>query len=410
MNKLNNIWAKILNNGVHDGLDFDQVMRLRISNAISMVGSFFAFIYCIYLALNYQYRLAFNDILFITNLMLLYLLNYLGYNKTGTILTIISVPLMLLYVNYEYGKISTDYFFYSCIVLGFYFFKKRINQIFISVYFIALIFLTKYLEIIIVPKEFALDIAPYVYISNTIMSLSLLFLSIWLFITEHNNYRTEIDSKNQQLNVALEITKQKKEQVNLMLKELNHRVKNNLQQISSVLKIETVNSLNSETKEVLKKTRNRVYALSIIYKKLYNSSFNKRVSLKEYLYELIQNISDSYDMNNDSFEIDMAEFVLDMQDCINIGLIINELITNSIKYSGKVSNELKLSININIFKNQAISILFKDNGKGFFDLPKEGSNGLKLIKLLLTKNEGTLNLLNQNGACIEILYPVKNGF
>lgn len=406
MNKLKGIWLNVLNNGVREEHDFDLVMRIRISNGISIVGSFFAFSYCIFLLLNAQYRLAFNDVVFIANLMLMYLLNYLGYNKIGSVLTITTVPVMLLFVNYEYGRISTDYFYFACIVLGFYFFKRRLNQVLISLFFISLILLTKYLEAITIPNEFGLSVAPYIYISNTLMSLAILFLSISLFISEHEKHKHEMDVKSIQLNAALNLAQQKNEQVNIVLKELNHRVKNNLQMVSSLFNIQSYKTKNAETKNALKDARNRIVSIAIMHQKLYKDNLFYEVKLKKYIEELVDYLVQSVGFDDEiNVKVEVDDVKLRIEDTVHVGLLINELLTNALKY-GQSDNQLENMIKVEILSNNGtLTINVCDSGKGFpenFDIEKTDSFGLDLVRNIVIQHNGSVQLTNKNGAMISL--------
>ncbi len=406
MKKLTSFWQSVLNNGISEECDFDLGMRIRISNGISIVGSFFALVYCVFLALNSQYRLAFNDVLFIVNLMLMFLLNRLGYNKIGTVLTIITVPVMLLYVNYEYGRISTDYFYFACIVLGFYFFKRRLNQVLISFYFITLILLTKYLEVITIPNEFALSVAPYIYMSNTVMSLSIIFLSISLFINEHEKHKHEMDVKNIQLDAALSLAQQKNEQVNIVLKELNHRVKNNLQMVSSLFNIQSYKTKNIETKRALKDARNRIVSIAIMHQKLYKDNLFYEVNLKKYIEELVEYLVQSVGFDdNINVQVEVEDVKLRIEDTVHVGLLINELLTNALKY-GQSENQLENKIQVEVSSNNGVlAINVSDSGKGFpanFDLEKTDSFGLDLVRSIVLQHNGDIQLSNQSGAKISL--------
>ncbi len=406
MGKLTKCWSSILNNGVREEHDFDQVMRIRISNGISVVGSFFALVYCTYLILNAQYRLALNDVLFILNLMLMFLLNRFGYNKIGSVLTITTVPVMLLYVNHEYGQISTDYFYFACIVLGFYFFKRRLNQILISLFFISLILLTKYLEAITIPNEFGLSVAPYIYISNTLMSLAILFLSISLFISEHEKHKHEMDVKNIQLNAALNLAQQKNEQVNIVLKELNHRVKNNLQMVSSLFNIQSYKTKNAETKKALKDARNRIVLIAIMHQKLYKDNLFYEVKLKKYIEELVDYLVQSVGFDDEiNVKVEVDDVKLRIEDTVHVGLLINELLTNALKY-GQSDNQLENMIKVEVLSNNGtLTINVCDSGKGFpenFDIEKTDSFGLDLVRNIVIQHNGSIDFTNQNGAKIRL--------
>lgn len=310
----------------------------------------------------------------------------------------IIMPTVLLVFDIVLGNVGASFYHFSFIVLASFLINNK--KIFYVITFYSTICLALYFLLNIEP--IFPELGKQLHMYNIFGSVICIILIAAVYKNESNNQILRISAQN------TELQKQQNFQ-ELLLKELNHRIKNNLQQISSILKFETSNSLNLETKEALIKTRNRVYTLAIIYKKLYNSDFNKEVSIKSYLLELIENISDSYEIDLISFKLNIDDLKLDMQDCINIGLIINELITNSLKYSMKSLNDLKIEINLKTINKREISVKLKDNGKGFGELEAMNENGLKLIKLLLSKNEGSIELSTNQGANIDILYPINHG-
>lgn len=407
LQSINNIWSKIINSGVGEYSNFDSIMRIRISNAIAVVGSFFALIYCIFLFSKGQNRLAFNDVLFIGNLMLLYVLNSLGHGKIGTVLTIITVPIMLLYVNHEYGKISTDYFYYACIVLGFYFFKKALNQVLISLFFVCLIILTKYLETVVVPGEFELSVAPYIYLSNTFMSLTILFLSLLLFINEHNRYKIQIDSKNVQLNDAIKLTEKKNKAISVLLKELNHRIKNNLQMVSGLLSIQARNCKDSEAHQKLRDASQRIDSLVILHQQLYKNNEELNPNMEEYVEKLTDHIlfaSGCEDVVTLKKDIDAIELSIDIT--IHIGLIINELITNALKYGvNRIFSNNEISIFLKC-KGELLCLKVTDTGKNLpkgFSMQNINSGGLDLVNSIVQRYKGKLNIyLRENVTIAEV--------
>jgi two-component sensor histidine kinase len=400
-----NTWSKILNNGVHEGLDFDLVVRIRISNAIAVVGSLFAFGYCMFLVLQGEYLLGLRDVLFIANLMLMYILNYFRWYKAGPIFIFITVPAILLWVNHVYGTIGTEYFFYAMIVLSFYFFKRPLNQFLISFYLVALILLTKYLEMVVELSPYTARVEPYILASNIFMSLAILFLGISLFVSEHKKYKVEIESKNNQLNNALALANKKNEEVNLILRELNHRVKNNLQMISSLFNIQSYKTKSSELKWAMKDARNRIVSIAIMHQKLYKDNLFYEVKLKRYVDELVNYLVQSVSSTDSvKVSVDVEDVTLRIEDTVHVGLIINELLTNALKYGvSDHNNQNAVSIEISK-KNVNLIIVVSDTGKGFppdFDIMNTDSFGFYLLHNIVSQHEGQLILSSQGGARVE---------
>lgn len=398
-------WSRIVNNGVHKGLTFDQIVRIRISNAIAIVGSLFAFFYCVFLLSQGEYLLGLRDVVFIANLMLLYILNYFRWYKAGPILIFITVPVVLLWVNHVYGTIGTEYYFYAMIVLSFYYFKKPLNRYLISFYLVFLILLTKYLEMVVVLSPFNARVEPYILFSNVFMSLFILFLGVSLFVNEHKKYQVEIESKNNQLNDALALANRRNEEVNLVLRELNHRVKNNLQMISSLFNIQSYKTKSNDVKWAMKDARNRIVSIAIMHQKLYKDNLFYEVKLKRYVDELVNYLVQSVSSTDAvKMSIDVEDVTLRIEDTVHVGLIINELLTNALKYGFTDENgENEICIEI-LYQNSYLKIVVSDSGMGFpkdFDYRKTESFGFYLLDNIVTQHEGELILTNNGGARVE---------
>ncbi len=400
------IWSIIINNGVRQDLDFELVVRIRISNAIAVVGSLFAFSYCVFLLSQGEYLLAFRDLVFIANLMLLYILNSFRLYKAGPVIIFITVPFVLLWVNYVYGAIGTEYYFYAMIVFSFYYFKKPLNRYLISFYLVILILLTKYLEMIVELSSFTARVESYILASNIFMSLTILFLGISLFVNEHKKYQVEIESKNNQLNDALALANKRNEQVNLVLRELNHRVKNNLQMISSLFNIQSYKTKSSELKWAMKDARNRIVSIAIMHQKLYKDNLFYEVRLKQYIEELasylVQSVSSGEKVN---VKVSVDDITLSIEDTVHVGLIINELLTNALKYGVSGENR-RNDITVTVSqKDIYLIIIVNDTGKGFpkgFESKKTDSFGFYLLDNIVTQHEGELFITNNGGARVEV--------
>jgi two-component sensor histidine kinase len=179
-----------------------------------------------------------------------------------------------------------------------------------------------------------------------------------------------------------------KNQIQLLNSELNHRVKNNLSFMTSLLEMQGRRSHNLEIKEALKESENRLKALALVHSQLFKSESDTEVNLKKYLQEVTIYLKEIFATKDKpiEFETNYADFQINAEDAMRLGLIVNELVTNSVKHAfNDVENPLiKISTNINTAGK--LSLHYADNGpKTIADLennlPTE-SLGLKLISLL----------------------------
>lgn len=191
--------------------------------------------------------------------------------------------------------------------------------------------------------------------------------------------------RKEQLNAALQ--KQKK-QVQLLNQELNHRVKNNLAFMTSLLEMQGRRSTNEETKQALQESESRLKALSLVHVNLFKNETDTQINLKEYLLEIMNHLKDIFEIENKSLTIQthLIDKIVDAEDAMRIGLIVNELVTNSVKHAFADVDAPTILIETTSREDKVV-LRYKDNGPGIavHSLPQEArkqSLGVKLIKLM----------------------------
>ena len=210
-------------------------------------------------------------------------------------------------------------------------------------------------------------------------------------------------SKKNLYQKRLEDTIREKE---ILLSEVNHRVKNNMSVILSLLKMQKNKSLESSTpvEDLFDDIINRVYSMATIQSRLHSSKNFSEISIDEYIKDLIENLNQTYGANNQiEIHLDLTPIKIDITKAIPCGLIINEVLTNAFKYAFKPDNQHpKLSVSIK--KTDHIVINIKDNGPGF-DLTSyaKKSMGLELIEDLSTQIDAKLKIDSANGVSISII-------
>ena len=205
------------------------------------------------------------------------------------------------------------------------------------------------------------------------------------------------------LNEQKEIIQKSEQEKALLLKELNHRVKNNLQMISSLLNLQSHQLKGHPAAESLKAGKYRVEALSLVHQKLYQEDYNTKIALNEYIEELAQNLVHCFDKNV-KLNLELENIEVDIDTAIPLGLVVNELITNSLKHAFNKKINPVMDIDLKQINNQLI-VLIKDNGEGIPDKNTSGktdSFGLKLVNSLLKQLNGQLECKNNNGCSWEI--------
>ncbi|GGD46888.1 hypothetical protein GCM10011514_08630 [Emticicia aquatilis] len=217
--------------------------------------------------------------------------------------------------------------------------------------------------------------------------------------------KEKINSQNITLETTLSQLTAKNAENELLLKEIHHRVKNNLEVVSSLLALQSAKIEDPEIQDAMLASQNRVQSMGILHQKLYQSEHLAFIEMKNYFQNLCENILDSYnETERIEVDIEMNEIELDVDTAVPVGLIVNELLTNSLKYAfpnGK-KGTIKLSLE-NIDKDN-LSLKISDNGIGkSLDTKAKGTGfGTQLVDLLTRQIDGKLVQEINDGTMISI--------
>lgn len=194
----------------------------------------------------------------------------------------------------------------------------------------------------------------------------------------------------------------------ILLKEVHHRVKNNLQVISSILNLQTSYVKDDKTLDILRESQNRIKSMSFIHETLYQTTDFSKINFSQYIVSLSKNLVHSYGIYEDLVDLNLqvGEISLDLDLSIPCGLIINELVSNALKYAflEKKKGEIKIEL---FEKSGNVNLIVQDNGLG---LPKEinyketDSLGLQLVMTLVEQINGKISLDNTKGAMFSIVF------
>lgn len=208
-----------------------------------------------------------------------------------------------------------------------------------------------------------------------------------------------------------DLLKQNEEKI-VLLKEVHHRVKNNLQIIISLINFQLIKIDNIGAQQALKEVQNRIHSMSLVHQKMYQTSNFKEIILGDYTEGIIDNISSIFNDKEFEYTINMPqEIKVDIEIAIPTGLIINEIITNFFKHNTHVNGTPKSFYMEIVNVNGSPSIIYKDNGKGFPDgiqLDETKSLGLQLIDTLSEQLDGSFKFYSDNGAVYEVSMPAIN--
>lgn len=197
-----------------------------------------------------------------------------------------------------------------------------------------------------------------------------------------------------------EVTKSLQEK-EMLLQEVHHRVKNNLQVMSSLIKLQSRYIKDDKMLEILKETGGRIQSMAIVHTKIYNSQDYEFIQFGEYTRNLIENFQTTYGykLRNVRFEIDIAELKLNIDTAIPCGLIINELVSNAVKYAFPDGIIGTINVSVKHFKDNFYKLTVKDDGIGVQqgeDIKKSDTLGIQLVTLLTRQLNGTIDVSTSN--------------
>ena len=240
------------------------------------------------------------------------------------------------------------------------------------------------------------EIEQSVYQRNIILIISgllfiILVISLLAFI------RTKRD--HQKLAIQKSEIAERESQKQWLLKELQHRTKNNLQMISSLLNLQSIGLVGHPSYEAIKEGQARVDAMAIIHQRLYQDGSQLRINVRDYLEELVSNLVYSFNPKvTVESKIEISD--MDVDKAIPLALIVNEMVTNSLKYA--FSDHSNPRILIALFRNKHELVLeVADNGPGIFDQKEINGHsfGLKLITTLSAQLKGEINHQKKSTGC-----------
>jgi two-component sensor histidine kinase len=199
----------------------------------------------------------------------------------------------------------------------------------------------------------------------------------------------------------------------VLLKELHHRVKNNLQIISGLFEKQIKKTDDPKVKKLIKEAQDRIFSIALVHQNLNQSELLNGVKFNNYLNLLVNNIVDTNNFEEKSLEITtkVDDFIMNFDHAISVALIVNELITNCYKHAFVNRSEGKIEINCSL-QEQKVYLSVCDNGIGFSTNEEDSYNktlGMDLLKGLARQLKGLVNITSsEKGTCVQIIFDFKN--
>ena len=240
-----------------------------------------------------------------------------------------------------------------------------------------------------------------------VLLLSALVISVILYRNNRNKQKANLALKDKNdkiektvsaLNTTQAALVARNAENELLLKEIHHRVKNNLEVVSSLLALQSHQIDDPNTKEAMLASQNRVHSIGIVHQKLYQGENLGSIEMKDYFINLSESILDSFNAHERvQVECAMSNLNVDIDTAVPLGLIVNELLTNTIKYAFPGGRSGKVQITLEQAASGNLQLLVSDNGVGKGDTINGTGFGGQLISLLTRQLGGTMKEDNNNG-------------
>ncbi len=216
----------------------------------------------------------------------------------------------------------------------------------------------------------------------------------------------EINQKNQTLETLLDEQQQLLTEKEWMLKEIHHRVKNNLQIITSLLHSQGVYLKDQAAQSAIRESQNRVHAMALIHQKLYQSDRLAAIPMAEYVAEIIDYLIKSFDREDTIRKrIDVTSIELDVTLAVPLGLILNEAVTNSLKYAFRATQQGTIQVELTVLDSHTYLLVVSDDGIGLpaeFNPHKSRTLGMSLMRGLSKQIGGRLQIRQNDGNGVQV--------
>ncbi len=239
----------------------------------------------------------------------------------------------------------------------------------------------------------------------------ILIIFILAFVQRRKRAKKLVE-QNQQIEHQKEIIEQSLIEKETLLKEVHHRVKNNLQLVSGILELQAVKFDDKNVREMMEEGQSRVRSMALIHQQLYQNEDIGNIDFKQYLAKLVNDIAITFNDKSKRIEIhiNVNQSKLDINTAVPLGLIVNELITNSFKHAFHNRENGNIYIDLEEVESEWFKLVVRDDGNGLaenFDPIKSNSLGLRLVKGLTRQLGGEFSHSNGTGA--QFIIQFKNG-
>ncbi|RMF03351.1 MAG: sensor histidine kinase, partial [Chloroflexi bacterium] len=226
------------------------------------------------------------------------------------------------------------------------------------------------------------------------------------FVAANQNLRAEIEMRTNIEQRLVSLLEEKKK----LHKEINHRVKNNLQIVASLLNLQASMLADEKVRTILQDSQSRIRSLALIHEKLYQSGNMAQINFGEYVKDLTAYLLRVHQHRAEDISLTVDDIWLDVDTAVSLGLIINELTSNAIEHAFPGGQIGTIRVSVRKTNPQTLELVISDNGVGLppqITPETESTLGLQLVGSLVNQLNGFLNISRKDGTSIKIGVPVE---
>ena len=235
--------------------------------------------------------------------------------------------------------------------------------------------------------------------------IALILIVVFMIFLVVFYYSQLVNANDKALRKANKELKIKNEEKQLIIKEIHHRIKNNLQVVISLLRLQASKVEDEKVVDMFKNTQKRIFSMALLHENLLQEYDLELINAHEHFKYLTENLINSYAVDKKiDIEIDIENIDFGMQTLTPLGLIINEVITNSLKHAFNETSQGKICITMKKLGDKKHEIQISDNGSGYLNNGESKGIGTRLVSIFVKQLNGTLELLEHQGTAYRIIF------
>lgn len=408
------MFSKLLNIGITEQLGFYQKREVKIINLFTFVillGLLIGATNILFLNNSYPYTAIIPEA---ATCIAILVLNRFKFYEAAVFLFILSLNLVVLFINKYYDESTGSYLYYIPIIFCTALLHNPDKPVYRLLAFCAIIgtcfTISRYVQLPFIEKA-NLTTAQNQLIFNYNINIcaGLTLLLVYLVVNLVNRQYKELSDllkKSHTDQVTISNSLKEKE---VLLAEIQHRVKNNLSVLIGLFNLQKDSASNEETRQSMMEAKNRVLSIAMVHERLYRKEDLSKINLKHYISELAKEILRGHPLHDSvMIQEELESLDADITKAVPIGLIVNEVVTNSLKHAFKTNSQngiIKITLNRQF---DQVCLKIQDNGKGFPEQMERNdrSLGLTLIESLAEQLDGDIHYSSNGGAMVKLAFPV----